>query len=104
MNDLLEFVIKANLLQDSRTREVTEYLTKLKSATDAYSILQYRAYCCNLLQSLNLNMFSLISEDRQQLMAKCRNEISRCDYAMQQLGGKAVSDALLSQLTQPYGR
>lgn len=39
MNDFIEFLVKSQLLQDPRTREITEHLSNLKSATDAYSVL-----------------------------------------------------------------
>lgn len=102
MNDFIEYLIKANLLLDSRTREITENLSRLKSATDAYSILQYRAYCCNLLQLLNSNIFTFLSiDEKHKLLIICQNEISQCDAAMLHLQGKVILDALLSQLFQP---
>ena len=81
MNDLIELLVKASLLQNSRTREIAELFSKFKSATDASQI-----------------PLPTEAEKRQQI-AKCRNEISRCDAEMQHLQAKVMLEALLAQMT-----
>ena len=103
MNDLIEFLVKASLLQDSRTREMTEYLSRLKAASDVRSIMQYRTYCYNFLQMLEANQIPFPTEtQRLQHMMVCRNEINRCNSELQRLQGKAIIDAMLTQITDPY--
>lgn len=99
MNDLIEFLVKASLLQDSRTRKMTEYLSRLKAASDASSIMQYRMYCYNFLQMLEANQIPFPSEtQRHQQILACRNEINHCNSELQRLQGKAIIDAMLSQM------
>ncbi len=103
MNDLIDFLVKASLLQDSRTREMTEYLSRLKTASDVSSIMQYRMYCYNFLQMLEANQIPFPTEtQRFQHMMVCRNEINRCNSELQRLQGKAIIDAMLTQITDPY--
>lgn len=98
MNDLIEFLVKASLLQDSRTREMTEYLSRLKTASDVNSIMQYRMYCYNFLQMLEANQIPFPTEtQRLQYMKVCRNEINLCNSELKRLQGKAILDAMLSQ-------
>lgn len=66
MNDLIELLVKASLLQNSRTREIAELFSKFKSATDADSILRYRSVCCNLLQMIETNQIPLPTEAEKQ--------------------------------------
>ena len=100
MNDLIELLVKASLLQNSRTREIAELFSKFKSATDADSILRYRSVCCNLLQMIETNQIPLPSEaEKQQQIAKYLSEISRCDAEMQHLQAKVMLEALLAQMT-----
>ena len=99
MNDLIDFLVKASLLQDSRTREMTEYLSRLKAASDVSSIMQYRTYCYNFLQMLEANQIPFSTEtQRLQYMRVCRNEINRCNSELKRLQGKAILDAMLSQM------
>ena len=103
MNDLIDFLVKASLLQDSRTREMTEYLSRLKTASDVSSIMQYRMYCYNFLQMLEANQIPFPSEtQRLQHMMVCHNEINRCNSELQRQQGKAIIDAMLTQITDPY--
>jgi hypothetical protein len=103
MNDLIEFLVKASLLQDSRTREMTEYLTRLKTASDVKSIMQYRMCCYNFLQMLEANQIPFPTEtQRHQQILACRNEINRCNLELRRLQGKAIVDAMLSQMTQTH--
>lgn len=99
MNDLIEFLVKASLLQDSRTREMTEYMSRLKTASDVNSIMQYRMCCYNFLQMLEANQIPFPTEmQRLQHMMVYRNEINRCNSELQRLQGKAIIDAMLSQM------
>ncbi len=103
MNDLIEFLVKASLLQDSRTREMTEYLSRLKAASDVSSIMQYRTYCYNFLQMLEANQIPFpIEAQRLQYIMLCRKEINRCNSELQRLQGKAIIDVMLSQITEPH--
>lgn len=103
MNDLFEFLVKASLLQDSRTREMTEYLSRLKAASDVSSIMQYRTYCYNFLQMLEANQIPFPAEtQRHQQILACRNEINRCNSELQRLQGKAIIEAMLSQMTESH--
>lgn len=103
MNDLIEFLVKASLLQDSRTREMTEYLSRLKTASDASSIMQYRAYCYDFLQMLEADQIPFLTEaQRFQSIVVCHNEINRCNSELQRLQGKAIIEAMLSQMTESH--
>ena len=39
---------------------------------------------------------------RLQYMKVCLNEINRCNSELQRLQGKAIIDAMLTQITDPY--
>lgn len=49
MEKLIEYLVKANLLQDSRTREYVEAVSRNKALMDASSILQRRSFYLNVL-------------------------------------------------------
>lgn len=49
MEKLIEYLVKANLLQDSRTREYAEVVSRNKALMDAFSIMQRRSFYLNVL-------------------------------------------------------
>lgn len=49
MEKLIEYLVKANLLQDNRTREYVEAVSRNKAAMDALSIMQCRSFYLNVL-------------------------------------------------------
>ena len=105
MEDFIQKLAHTALLTDGRTREIVEKLSKLKSLSDAYSILQYRSYCCNLLQMVIFNFVAFATTDERQTCIDWLNsEIKRCDVAMQTLQNNVALDMLFSIATQPYIR
>lgn len=105
MNDFIEFAGKAVLLQNNVTRDFTDFISKLKSSAEIFSVLQNMVYWRNLLQLTNSNLLVFQSNNtRQAQMSICNCEIIKKNADMQNLAEKAVCDALLSQLTQPCFR
>ena len=105
MEDFIQKLAHTVLLTDSRTREIVDNLSKLRSLSDAYSILQYRSYCCNLLQMVIFNFVAFATtEEKQQCLDWLNSEIQRCNGAMQTLQHNVAMDMLFSIVTQPYVR
>lgn len=105
MEKLIEYLIKANLLQDSRTREYVEAVSRNKAAMDAFSIMQRRSFYLNVLYLVQSGrmLFTNI-EDKTDCIQICQSGISRCDTEMNGLCNQVIGDALLSLITRPYVR
>ncbi len=105
MEKLIEYLVKANLLLDSRTREYVEVVSHNKALMDAFSIMQRRSFYLNVLYLVQSGrmMFANI-EDKMDCIRICQDGISKCDIEMNGLRNKVIGDALLSLITQPYAR
>lgn len=103
MEKLIKYLVKANLLQDSRTREYVEVVSRSKALMDASSILQRRSLCLNVLNLVQSGrmLFANI-EDKADGIRICQEGISKCDMEMNGLRNQVIGDALLSLMTQPY--
>lgn len=105
MEKLLEYLVKANLLQDSRIREYVEAVSRNKALMDAFSIMQRRSFYLNVLYLVQCGrMLFAIIEDKTDCIRTCQDGIRKCDIEMNGLSNQAIGDALLSQITQPYVR
>ena len=89
MEKLIEYLVKANLLQDSRTREYVEAVSRNMALMDAFSIMQRRSFY--------LNVLYLVQSGRMLF-----TNISKCDMEMNGLRNQVIGDALLSLITLPY--
>lgn len=105
MEKLIEYLVKANLLLDSRTREYVEVVSRNKALMDASSILQRRSFYLNVLYLIQSGKMKFaIIEDKMDCISICQNGISKCDIEMNGLRNQVIGDALLSLITQPYAR
>ena len=103
MEKLIEYLVKANLLQDSRTREYVEVVSCNKAAMDAFSIMQRRSFSLNVLSLVQSGrMLFANMEDKTNCIRICQEGISRCNMEMNGLCNQVIGDALLSLITQPY--
>lgn len=103
MERIFEYLVKANLLQDSRTREYVEAVSRNKILMDASSIIQRRSFYLNVWSlAQSERMFFANIEDKIDCIRICQDEISRCDLVMSDLRNQVIGDALLSLITQPY--
>ncbi len=105
MEKLIEYLVKANLLQDSRTREYVEVVSHNMALMDAFSIMQRRSFYLNVLYLVQSGrmLFTNI-EDKANCIRICQEGISKCDMEMNGLRNQVIGDALLSLITQPYVR
>ena len=105
MEKLMEYLVKANLLQDSRTRELVEAISRNKAAMDAFSIMQRRSFYLNILYLVQSGKMLLTDiDDKTDCICICQEEISRCNMDMSGLCNQMIGDALFSFITQPYVR
>lgn len=105
MEKLIEYLVKANLLQDSRTREYVEVVSRNKALMDASSILQRRSFYLNVLYLIQSGRMKFaIIEDKMDCIRICQDGISKCGIEMNGLRNQVIGDALLSLITQPYVR
>ena len=105
MEKLIEYLIKANLLQDSRTREYVEIVSRNKAAMDAFSIMQCRSFYLNVLNLVQSGRMTFANiENKMDCIRICQDGISKCDIEMNGLRNRVIGDALLSLITQPYAR
>lgn len=105
MEKLIEYLVKANLLQDCRTREYVEAVSRNKALMDAFSIMQRHSFYLNVLYLVQSGrmLFKNI-EDKANCICICQEGISKCDMEMNGLRNQVIGDALLSLITQPYVR
>lgn len=105
MEKLIEYLVKANLLQDSRIREYVEVVSHNKALMDAFSIMQRRSFYLNVLYLVQSGRMTFANiEDKMNCIRICQNGISKCDIEMNGLHNRVIGDALLSLITQPYVR
>ena len=105
MEKLIEYLVKANLLQDSRTREYVEAVSRNKALMDAFSIMQRRSFYLNVLYLIQSGRMTFANiEDKMDCIRICQDGISKCDIEMNGLRSQVIGDALLSLITQPYVR
>ena len=105
MEKLIEYLIKANLLQDSRTREYVEAVSRNKAAVDAFSIMQRRSFYLNILSLVQSGrMLFVNAEDKYDCIRICQDGISTCNMEMNGLCNQVIGDALLSLITLPCVR
>lgn len=103
MEKLIEYLIKANLLRDSRIREYVEAVSRNKALMDAFSIMQRRSfYLLYIVQSGRMLLANV--EDKADCIRICQDGINKCDMEMNGLRNQVIGDALLSLITQPYVR
>lgn len=105
MEKLIYYLVKANLLQDSRTREYVEAVSRNKALMDAFSIMQRRSFYLNVLYLVQSGrMLFANMEDKTDCVRICQEGVSKCDMEMNCLRNQVIGDALLSLITQPYVR
>lgn len=105
MEKLIEYLVKANLLLDSRTREYVEVVSHNKALMDAFSIMQRRSFYLNVLYLVQSGRMTFVNiEDKMNCIRICQDGISKCDIEMNGLRNQVIGDALLSLITQPYAR
>ena len=105
MEKLIEYLIKANLLQDSRMREYVEAMSRNKALMDAFSIMQRRSFYLNVLYLVQSGRMLFANvEDKADCSRICQDGINKCDMEMNGLCNQVIGDALLSLITQPYVR
>ncbi len=105
MEKLIEYLVKANLLQDSRTREYVEVVTHNKALMDAFSIMQRRSFYLNVLYLIQSGRMTFANiEDKTDCIRICQDGISKCDIEMNGLRNQVIGDALLSLITLPCVR
>lgn len=105
MEKLIEYLVKANLLLDSRTREYVEVVSHNKALMDAFSIMQRRSFYLNVLYLVQSGRMTFANiEDKMNCIRICQDGISKCDIEMNGLRNQVIGDALLSLITQPYAR
>lgn len=105
MEKIIEYLVKANLLQDSRTREYVEAVSRNKALMDAFSIMQRRSFYLNVLYLIQRGkMIFAHIEDKTDCIRICQDGISECDMEMNGLHNQVIGDALLSLITLPYMR
>ena len=105
MEKLIYYLVKANLLQDSRTREYVEAVSRNKALMDAFSIMQRRSFYLNVLYFIQSGRMAFANmEDKTDCIRICQEGISKCDMEMNGLRNQVIGDALLSLITQPYVR
>ena len=103
MEKLIEYLVKAGLLQDSRTRKYVESVSHGKATMDAFSIIQRRSFYLNVLYLVQSGrMVFTNAEDRIDCISTCQEGVSRCDQEMNGLCNQVIGDALLSLITRPY--
>ena len=103
MEKLIEYLVKANLLQDSRTREYVETVSRNKALMDAFSIMQRCSFYLNVLYLVQSGRMTFANiKDKKDCIRICQDGISKCDIEMNGLRNQVIGDALLSLITLPY--
>lgn len=94
MEKVIEYLVKANLLQDSRMREYVEAVSRNKALMDAFYIMQRRSFYLNIMSLVQSGrMFFVNIEDKMDCIRLCQEGISRCNMKMNGMCNQLMGDA-----------